>query len=716
MAVINKIRKYSWVAVAAIGLSIFAFVLSDLLGSRGLGFWTGGQDMNVGSMAGSKVSYKEFEGELNVLTQNFQMQSGRTPDETQMPQFREQAWNTLLFKRVYQPEFEKLGLSVSEKEVTQMVQGDSVFIHPWVRQQFTDPKTQKFSKQFVINYLQQLKQMGRQRPEQVLQWKNFVEEMKKNRLQTKYENLLKISNYVTKAEAELQYTSQNTKAEVKYFHVPFTSIADSVLASKVTDKELQAYLDKNKEKYKSEETRSLEYVAFEIKPSKEDSAAFGNEIRDLAREFAKSKEDSSFAQINSENPNPFAFQTVDQIPTVIFDKNPTILKGGVYGPYIDGKSYKIFKVADEQTDTTNTFVRASHILFKADKNMSDEDKAKARKQAEEILQNIKSGADFAAMAVQYGTDGTAQKGGDLGWFTKDKMVKPFADACFSANSIGLLPTLVITDFGYHIIQVTHPQLNKKYKIALIDKILDPTEKTSEAVLRKAEELRSKSKNTEELRKNVAKMPGVTLQKAEKLPTSATSLGTIQNAREAIRWAFKDETSQNAISEVFELRDQNYYVIATLTGKTRKDESTIENFREELKREVIKEMKIKQILARVDTKAKTLDDIAKKYGKEALVNTATDITLNNNVFHNTGFNPIAVGQASGLTKGKRSKAFADESGVFVVEVVNITPASVIADYSQYKTQLLQSQQSMASYKSAEALRKYAKIQDNRYKFY
>jgi peptidyl-prolyl cis-trans isomerase D len=75
-------------------------------------------------------------------------------------------------------------------------------------------------------------------------------------------------------------------------------------------------------------------------------------------------------------------------------------------------------------------------------------------QAERVLADIKSNGNFAASASQYGQDGTAQNGGDLGWFAKEDFVEPFATAAFAAKSTGLLSNLVETEYGYHIIEVT----------------------------------------------------------------------------------------------------------------------------------------------------------------------------------------------------------------------------------------------------------------------
>lgn len=88
-----------------------------------------------------------------------------------------------------------------------------------------------------------------------------------------------------------------------------------------------------------------------------------------------------------------------------------------------------------------TRVRASHILVKK------------KKEAQKIMDKIKSGEDFAALAKEYSIDGSAQNGGDLDYFPKGKMVKPFEDAAF-ALEIGEVSDIVETDYGFHIIKLT----------------------------------------------------------------------------------------------------------------------------------------------------------------------------------------------------------------------------------------------------------------------
>ncbi|TAF67532.1 MAG: peptidylprolyl isomerase [Cytophagales bacterium] len=712
MAIISKIRQRLGVAVGVIAVGLVLFIVGgDILGPNSVLMGRGTQ--YVGTIAGERITLKEFNDQLETLRQNYTISTGQSPNEETLNALREQAWNFLIFKKAYQKEFDRLGIVVTDEELKQMVLGDSAFIHPQVRAEFTDPKTGIFNRVLLVEYLKNLEKMPAERR---LAWKNFEESLRQDRLRSKYENIMRVSNYVTKAEAEKEYRNQNTKAEVEYVYIPFASIVDSTI--KVTDEQLKEYLEQNKNKYKDRaiETRTIEYITFDISPSPQDSASFYKEIKDLAKQLAVSTSDSTFAITNSDiNTIPYTFVSVDKLPLSFFQEVPTLLKGGVYGPFVEGrKNYKIFKVTDVKEDT-NFYARASHILVKP-ASTSDKDKEIAREKAEKILKEIQDGASFTEMARKHSQDeSNRDKGGDLGFFGRGRMVKSFDAAVFDVeDQIKVIPKIVETEFGYHIIKVTHPKTNKLYKLAVVERILEPSDATRDAAYRKAEELVSKITAPEQFKAAVAKNPSLVLKRADKMLSNATFVNDIPNAREVVRWAFND-AKVNSISPVITLQEQNQYLIATLVAMTEKDKLDIDFFREELTAEVRKKIKAERILAKVP-KTGTPTEIAKTYGKDAIFNTANDVALGANVFGNVGYNPLAIGYSLGLKAGQQTAAFADETGVFVIKLKKITPAVDVADYSQYKNNLLQSLLARTAFLVNEAIKEAAAIVDERYKFY
>ncbi len=124
-------------------------------------------------------------------------------------------------------------------------------------------------------------------------------------------------------------------------------------------------------------------------------------------------------------------------------------------------------VVEEGDESGQEQIKASHILFAFDPNTSEED---TRISAEEILKQIKEGADFAEMATQYGSDGTKDNGGDLGWFGRGVMVPEFEEAVFALEEGQLRDELVETSFGFHIVKVEDKRYTRDFVSFMDDQI------------------------------------------------------------------------------------------------------------------------------------------------------------------------------------------------------------------------------------------------------
>ncbi|GAB3328669.1 SurA N-terminal domain-containing protein [Larkinella ripae] len=702
MALINKIREKSGIAVGIIAVSLILFIVGgDLIGSQSL---FGGQDQNVGEIAGQKISYQEFNAKVDEARAAYEQQTGRPATEQDQVQLRDQAWNQFILDIAYQKEYDALGLSVTPEELVDMVQGN--YISPAIRQTFTDPKTGAFDKNTVINYLKSLKTLP---AEQQQAWANFEKNLSADRTRTKYENLLRLSSFVTTAEAQKEYQAQNTRADAKVLIVPYYAVPDTTV--KVTDSQLQSYLDKHKDEYKSINSRTIQYVTFPVAPSKEDSTSLYEQIKTLARGLAGAPNDSSYARMNSDIQAPL-YMTLGEMPEQLKATVSTFAAGGVYGPYKEGNTYFIYKYGGVKKDTSFT-VRASHILIRS--AGGDSAKAAARIRAEGILKQIQGGANFEALAQANSDDGSRQVGGDLGYFkNNNQMVKPFQDAIFGFNGAGLIPRLVETEYGFHIIKITEPKTNTLYRISTIGKTITPSQATRDEVYRKAEQFATESKTKADFDENSKKDKSLVVATAERIPDNATSVNALGNARELIRWAFNDDTDLNDVSSAIEVDDQ--YVVAVLTGETKEDETSIENFRPELTAKVRNQIKAEQIIAKLGSASGTLESIAQKYGAGALVETVPDINMANGFLKSAGVDPLAVGKVFGLKTGKRSKPFAGDAGVLIVETTKLTPAPAVADYAIYKNQLQQNASSRAGFMINEAIRDNSNVKDRRAKFY
>ncbi|MCY7353425.1 MAG: SurA N-terminal domain-containing protein [Cytophagaceae bacterium] len=703
MSLITKIREKSGVAIGVIAISLILFIIGgDLLSTNS--FFGGGNSQKVGEIAGNTILYQDFNKQVEAGRVNFQAQSGRAPSDQETVQLREQAWNQFIGDYALTKELDALGIEVTPDELADMVQG--VNIHPQVRQQFTNPQTGQFDKTQIIAYLKTLKAGT----PQLAQWQAFEKGLAEQRRQEKYFNLLRLTNYVTTAEAKRDYENQTAKADVRYLYVPFYSVPDSTI--QVTDAQLEDYLGKHRDQYKGADTRSLQYVIFPVIPSKQDSATFKNQLTDLAKNLAKSTNDSAFALLNSDVASPY-YLSASQLPEQLKEAVTTFNVGGVYGPYREGNLYSIYKYDGTKTDSLST-VRASHILIQPT-DKSDSAKATARQRALNILNQVKGGSSFEAMAATNGMDGSAQQGGDLGYFKNNgQMVKGFQDAVFAFNGTGLMPNLVETDFGFHIIKVTEPKSNLIYKIAAINKEIVPSEATRDEAYRRAEAFAGENQSQEAFEATLKKDKTLAALRAERIPETSTNLNTLQDAREVIRWAFDDKTDAGEVSPVYEADER--YVVAVLTNKTAKDDVKAADFKDELTAKVRNDLKGEQILKKLQGTAGTLEQIAQKSGAGALVETANGVTLATGVLTSAGADPVALGKAFGLKPGQKSKPFVGDGGVFIMETLRQIPAPVIADFTQYKTIAQQQSAQRASFYIGEAVKENAKIVDNRARFY
>jgi len=135
--------------------------------------------------------------------------------------------------------------------------------------------------------------------------------------------------------------------------------------------------------------------------------------------------------------------------------------GKLAGPFRTRYGYHILKIHDRRPRTQP--IRASHIMVGVSKVATPSDTLKAYQKAQSILQKLHNGADFAALAKNTSDDkASGSRGGDLGLFGLNRMVKPFENAAFALKNIGDLSPIVRTPFGYHIIQLTGRETPKSY--------------------------------------------------------------------------------------------------------------------------------------------------------------------------------------------------------------------------------------------------------------
>ncbi len=697
MAVIGRIRKRVGLLIGFVGVSMILFILGDLVTSN-TGLMQKNSDI-VGKIRGEKVHYQEFEKRYETLTENYKTNTkSENLDQNTLDMLREQTWGMFVNDYILGEEYKKLGVSCSAEELYDMCTGKNP--HDQVKQAFTDPKTGQFDANSVVRFLKDLPNR-----EEVVQrqWKTFEDAIRDERIATKYKNIIKSGIFVTTEEAKRNLNETSRTANIRFVKLDYNTIPDSTV--KVEDSDLQAYYNENKNKYKQAETiRKIEYVSFDVKPSQDDRQQVYDWMNKKREEFATAANDQQFVAQNSDGPIDSSYHPkgslLPQIDSVAF--NSAI--GTLIGPFEDAGSLKLWKVASEKMVSDS--VKARHILLKIENN----DTAKAMATADSLKSAIKKGSKFDALATQFSQDpGSAIKGGDLGWFKPGMMVAPFNDACFNGKK-GDMP-IVTSQFGVHLIEIMEKgPATRQIQLAVLERKIEPSQKTYDQMYNKANEFASKNTTVEAFNAAIVK-EGLNKRIADNLRETDRNIAGLDQPRELIRWAYTAEKGD--ISKVFTLGDK--YVIATLADIREKGFLPLDAVKDPVTAEVRKQKKAEVLIEKFKKAGGTsIDDIASKINVPAA--DADNISFANGYIPNFGNETAIVGTIFAMKSGQVSQPIKGDNGVAVVMVKSFQEPPATTDYSANIKSVADTRKARSDYEVFNALKEKANVEDNRGKFY
>ncbi len=702
MGVINKLRdKMGKVVVFAVGISILSFVAADLLGPNSA--ILGNQQQLVGEIKGQKITYPEFTNEINRLKTVFFVNNDRTPNSDENETIRQQAWASFLRNIGYGSVYDKLGVIVTDEEMVDMVQGEN--IHPAVRNAFTDPNTGIFDQARLIGYLQNLETLD---PKFQRQWAEFEKSLKPERRMAKLTALMSKTVYATKYDLEREHIKNNAKASGSFLYVPYFSIPDSSI--EVTNEVLEEVLEERKEEFKLKDNIFFDYVSFPIIPSAEDSAYYWEEMNSIASEFGEYDDDTSYIKMNSDLSSLPTFYAPNSIPAAISDTIAKMEAGQTYGPVEEASGLVIYKLISKGTDSTGQYVKASHILIQTE----DRSETEAESLANSILSQARSGADFASLARQYSDGPSGPGGGDLGWFGKGQMVKEFEEASFSMEEPGVYPSVVKTQFGYHIIKVFEAKSEENFLIGSITRTISASDDTRDEVFRKADFFAGTSEDADDFAVKAAEQ-GLAILKARNVGKNDPSVNGIANVQQVIRWGFADGEPGD-ISKVFELEDQ--FMVCLLTAKLEEGYAEVDDIEERLKPYALKRLKAKDIIERLEQlpEQSDLQAMVDAFGNDAKLYTANGTAFNGYSLTGLGFDPAAVGYLFGLVDGNRTPVLEGENGVYILSLEKLEPAPAPDNLDPLKASFTSRYENYANAAISETIADDAEIKDNRYRFF
>ncbi len=469
-----------------------------------------------------------------------------------------------------------------------------------------------------------------------------------------------ITGGVTVSDNEVRESYRVSGTKVKFDYAVISS-ADLAKTINPSDSDLQAYFKQNAARYATAipESRKIEYLAF----------------------------------------------GVDQIP----GGKPTVTDADLQGYY--NSHQEAYKVTEQ--------VKARHILITSAKDADAKTDAAAKAKAEGILKQIRSGGDFAALAKANSDDpGSKDSGGELGFFTKGKMVPPFEKAAFALQP-GQTSDTVKTDFGYHIINVEQHDLPHQKSLAEVKADILPI--LEQQKLGQAEQNFAGQLATEGKAKGIEKTAA-----AHNLHATSTDYlakdGTIAGVSDGTQMLAQAFTSNKGSAPASVSTGDGYAVYQVTDVKAPHAPSF-----EEYKAKLLTDYRDQQVPQMLSAQVKKLDDLAKQFNDlhkaAAQMNIAvksSDLVGKDGQVPDVGSmgGPAAV--AFSLPKGGISGPInAGQSGIVLAVTDKQEPATddIAKNFSQTRNQMLNQKREevfdvyvgtiQAKYEKAGAIRQKAK---------
>jgi len=705
MSAIQFLREKAGVFVAgAIGLSLFLFVVSDFFGNGRTQRIQQKKLYELGQIAGQYISYQEYEERVQSLLEIYKLSGNSNIDEATAESIREQVWQQLVREKIQDNQFKKLGIDVSNEEIDELVLGNNP--HPIVTQLFTDQATGAFNNSFRVNFLKQI-----DLDENIKKyWLFFEDEIVKDRMNTKYNSLVSKGLYATSKQAEFDKALNNATVDFSFIVKNYASIADSSVS--ISQNDLELYYSNHKNNYKRNALRDIEYVTFDVVPSEDDIRQAEDWINKTKEEFTAAENPIEFINLTADSRYTGFFLSINEVPENLreFVKKEDLTT--VFGPYQENGAFKIARLLDVEDRPDSVHVR--HILL-APNQTRTMDQTKAM--ADSLIKLIKSGSPFQALAIANSEDeGSAQIGGDLGWFPEGRMVVPFNDACFTGKK-GEIVTAE-TNYGIHIIDILAQSKNtRKYDIGIVDRKIIASSVTNQRIYSEASQFAGTNNTYDKFNSAIASQ-NLNKRIANDVTPQQKALPGLDNPRSLVIALFSAEKGKivldNNQQAVFEVGDK--YVVAFCTKIQEEGIAPRKDVENEIRFELMKEKKAELISAEFiknNESGKTLDDIARAMGLN--VQEATQINFRSYTLPGVGSEPDLVAAASAAKQGIVSGPVKGNNGVYMF-FVNSLATSDSQDMKLLQERLMTTLQMRGNYEAYEALRKAANIVDKRYKFY
>ncbi len=727
MAIIGKIRQRSGLLLVIIGLALAAFVLGDLV--KNIGKATNFDQSRIALINDEKVATQDFtqrvSEQADIMMRNAK-KSSLTPEESYQNVMN--VWNIVKRETIMRQQMEELGLlqATGNNHIPQITMDEYMdnligsHPHQEIIRNFSDPKTGQFNPQAVTNFLNYLEQgvkskdpkQRQQALESQAQWDMLKKYIRNDISIKKYNNLLTKAYYLPKALAKADFLDNSVMNKVVYNGAHYRMITDA--EAEPTDADYQAYYDEHKNEFKNKkETRKIEYIIWDVRPSTKDIQDLQKQIQDLAKELKTVEKENIPYYINRIGDNRYDSSWVKKGSLSPFIDSAAFVAevGSILGPWTENNAYHVARIMDRSMRPDS--MKASHILISYAGAYGATETVKrtkigARSLADSILNVLKKKPSKFDELVAKSDDPSAKENkGSLGWFADGSMVPQFNKACLEGKKGDIV--LVETNFGFHILRIDDKLKDtQKIKIAKIDLPITFSQETFNKVYSKAIKFAAVNQNYESFDTSSASQ-GLNVIKGDFTDKLASGIRGIKNSRDVVKWMFADKTNIGTVSNVFDF--ENKVMVAVLTDIRPEGILPLDAVKDNIKVLVTRDVKARILM----DKMKSVTDINDPKMFDGKADTAT-LSFASYSLPNYGPEQNIEGRMAVAEQNKLVGPLKGDQAVFFFDVIEAgkTPAKIDVKYFQQRNaQTFNQRVSTSAY---NALEENAVIEDFLYFFY
>ena len=711
MATLQSIRSKGPLLVIVIGLALFAFIAGDAW--KVLQPHQGRQD--VGEVNGEKLSAQEYQKMVDEFSEVIKLTNGlNSLNEDQLTNVKDQVWNTYVTNQLIAGEAEKLGLTVTDKELQAVIDEGT---NPLLMQTpFRNPQTGAFDKDMLKKFLVEYANLGSsQMPAQYVEYYQklgnfwtFVEKtLRQSLLASKYQNLIAKSLISNPVAAEDAFKGRTEQSDLLLAGVPYASISDSTIT--VSDEEIKNLYNERKESYKQPvETRDIQYIDVHVVPSAEDRGAVLKEVTEFTDQLDKTTTDyASFVRSTGSTVN-YTGVAINKtsLPQDVAARLDSASVNEVYGPYYNAgdDSYNTFKILAKITAPDS-------IQFRQIQVMADTE-ARRTELADSIFNAIKGGADFAEVAKAYGQTGEATWVNAMSW----------EGAALDADNLKYIQTLINQPVNELknlkvgqanlILQVMSKKAMKpKYDVAVIKCPVEFSKETYNDAYNKFSQFVAQNTTLEDMKKN-AEEAGYTVIPRSDFTSDAHYVGNIHSTQEALRWIFNAKAGE--VSPLYECGDNDHMIMVGVEAINKKGYVNINKVANMLRNEIIRNKKAEQLMGQM----KDFNSLAQiKEMKDAVSDSVKHVTFNAPAYISVthASEPAISAYASKTDVEKVSAPIKGNAGVYMIQVYAKNKGSEEFDAKKEES-ALSSMSSAYANQCISELREKGKVTDQRYLYF